>query len=75
MLIPIITIDKSPDSVPPHVLDSMIMRGEIYAFERATGWVVVGKDPIRTTVRPYYGQERRNCCRYRAVNNAYSLFS
>lgn len=59
MLIPIITAGKLPDSVPPNVLDEMLRRGEIYAFERSSGWVVVGRDPIRATARPYYGNERR----------------
>lgn len=60
MLIPIITIHKEPDSVPPHVLDRMLASGEVYAFERSSGWAFVGSDPIRTTRRPYNGPERRH---------------
>lgn len=59
MLIPIITSAKYPDSVPPHVLDDMLRRGEIHAFERSSGWAVVGRDPIRNSARPYHGIERR----------------
>lgn len=59
MLIPIITVSKHPDSVPPHVLDEMLGRGDIYAFERSSGWAIVGRDPIRTMARPFSGQERR----------------
>ncbi len=59
MLIPIITACKEPDSVPPHVLDHMLVSGEVHAFERSTGWVMVGRDPIRSAIRPYYGFERR----------------
>lgn len=59
MLIPIITAGKEPDSVPPYVLDRMLACGEVFAFERSSGWAIVGRDPIRTTRRPYYGQERR----------------
>lgn len=59
MLIPIIKNCKEPDSVPPHILDSMLANGEIYAFERSTGWVVVGRDPARSSRRPFYGIEQR----------------
>lgn len=66
MLIPIIRATKEPDSVPPHILDQMLAGGEIYAFERATGWAVVGRDPIRSTSRPFYGTERRRSVSYRS---------
>ncbi len=60
MLIPIIQKNQEPDSVPPHILDRMLANNEIYAFERSSGWAVVGRDPIRTTSRrPYFGPERR----------------
>lgn len=59
MLIPIINIRREPDSVPPYVLDFMLSFGEIYAFERSSGWVIVGRDPIRAARTPYYGPERR----------------
>ena len=59
MLIPIITIHREPDSVPPYVLTRMLACGEVHAFERSTGWAVVGRDPIRSGKRPYHGHERR----------------
>jgi hypothetical protein len=60
MLIPIITSSKEPDSVPAYVLDRMLACGEVHAFERSTGWVVVGRDPIRAARRgTYNGAERR----------------
>ncbi|OGU16023.1 MAG: hypothetical protein A2076_05135 [Geobacteraceae bacterium GWC2_53_11] len=60
MLIPIITSCKEPDSVPSYVLDRMLACGEVHAFERSTGWVVVGRDPIRAARRgAYQGHERR----------------
>lgn len=59
MLIPIITSCKQPDSVPPYVLNRMLACGEIHAFERSTGWVIVGRDPIRMARGAYHGHERR----------------
>jgi len=60
MLIPIITTHNEPDSVPPHVLDRMLASGEIRAFERSSGWAMVGRDPIRSSRVPYHGLERRS---------------
>ena len=42
-------------------LDTMIENQAIDAFKRASGWVQIGKDPIRTTgvKQPYKGPERR----------------
>ena len=65
MLIPIITACKEPDSVPPHILDRMLAGGEIHAFERSSGWVVVGRDPIRAARSPYHGIERRRSVSFR----------
>lgn len=59
MLIPIITTTREPDSVPPHVLDRMLASGDIHAFERSSGWAMVGRDPIRSANRPFRGVERR----------------
>lgn len=70
MLIPIITACKEPDSVPPHILDRMLESGEIHAFERSNGWVFVGRDPIRSASRPYYGAERRRSVSFRSASLA-----
>ena len=59
MLIPILTACNEPDSVPPHVLDHMLVSGEVRAFERSTGWAMIGRDPIRSAKQPYPGFERR----------------
>jgi hypothetical protein len=42
-------------------LDTLIEIDAIYAFKRASGWVQIGKDPIRTkdVKQPYKGPERR----------------
>lgn len=65
MLIPIITTCKIPDSVPPYVLDRMLACGEVHAFERSSGWVVVGRDPIRAARTSYNGDERRRAVAFR----------
>lgn len=65
MLIPIIKSCKEPDSVPPYVLDRMILSGEIHAFERSSGWVIIGRDPIRSTKSTFHGFERRQSVSFR----------
>ncbi|MBJ6724152.1 GSU3473 family protein [Geomesophilobacter sediminis] len=40
-------------------IDPMIQGGEIFAFCREDGWVVVGKDPIRKQQVPFKGIGRR----------------
>lgn len=70
MLIPVIKSSKEPDSVPPHILDRMLASGEIHAFERSTGWVVVGRDPIRSASRPFYGVDRRRSVSFRSTSFA-----
>jgi hypothetical protein len=65
MLIPIITTCKEPDSVPPYVLDRMLACGEVHAFERSSGWVIVGRDPVRAARRPFQGLERRRFVSFR----------
>ncbi len=46
--------------IPSNGLDELIIMSEIEQFERSAGWVTVGKDPIRSTLRGNYaGIERR----------------
>lgn len=60
MLIRVRYNDGRIDLVPSKNLDELIVMSEIEQFERATGWVTVGKDPIRSALRGYYrGSERR----------------
>jgi hypothetical protein len=65
MLIPIINTCREPDSVPPYVLDRMLACGEVHAFERSSGWVVVGRDPIRAVRSSYNGLDRRHSVSFR----------
>jgi len=40
--------------VPSKKMDELIVMSEIEQFERTSGWVTVGRDPIRSTLRGYY---------------------
>jgi putative N-acetylmannosamine-6-phosphate epimerase len=60
MLIRVRFKDGRIDLVPSQKLDELIVMSEIEQFERSAGWVTVGKDPIRSTLRGHYsGIERR----------------
>ncbi len=62
MLIRVRYRDGRIDLVPSKKLDELIVMSEIEQFERATGWVTLGKDPIRSSLRgQYLGPERRYC--------------
>lgn len=60
MLIRVRYKDGRIDLVPSRRLDELIVMSEIEQFERSAGWVKVGSDPIRSTLRGHYtGPERR----------------
>jgi hypothetical protein len=60
MLIRVIRNDNRYDMVKEYQLDDMIERGEIVKFQRSSGWVIIGVDPIRKRRRmPYSAQDRR----------------
>lgn len=61
MLIRVMYSDGRFDMVKPGMLDSLLERQTVTSFKRATGWAVVGRDPIRSSSRSSYnGQERRS---------------
>ncbi|NOQ50730.1 MAG: hypothetical protein GQ578_00715 [Desulfuromonadaceae bacterium] len=61
MLIRVRYKDGRIDLVPSKKLDELILMSEIEQFERSTGWVILGKDPIRSSLRGGYpGAERRS---------------
>jgi hypothetical protein len=61
MLIRVRYKDGRIELVPSKRLDELIVMSEIAEFERATGWVTVGRDPIRSSLRGNYrGPERRS---------------
>jgi hypothetical protein len=60
MLIRVRYKDGRIELVPSKKLDELIVMSEIEEFERSTGWVTLGRDPIRSSLRGHYrGPERR----------------
>ncbi len=60
MLIRVRYKDGRIDLIPSQQLNELIVMNEIEQFERSAGWVVVGEDPVRSTLRGrYVGPERR----------------
>jgi len=46
--IPVFTYDDDKcQDVPDYLLGELIAAGRIRSFRRASGWVVIGRDPIR----------------------------
>lgn len=60
MRIPVMLKDGTNVQVFPEFLEQMLKADEVFFFRRATGWVIVGKDPIREGEQDiYHGVERR----------------
>ena len=62
MMVRIIYHDNRYDMVKSTRLDDLISSNAVAKFERSSGWVTIGVDPIRTPKgrQPYTGQERRS---------------
>lgn len=46
--------------IPDYVLGELLARGRVQGFRRSSGWVEVGRDPIRQARNAYFtGSERR----------------
>ena len=60
MLIRVVYKDNIHDYVKDSQLDRFLDAGKIARFQRRTGWVSVGIDPVRTSKHiAYSGTERR----------------
>jgi len=61
MLIRVIYQNQRYDLVKDSRLDEFIETGAIASFQRSSGWVRIGIDPIRSTATAssYTGEERR----------------
>jgi len=59
MTIRVIYADNRSDTVKDHQLESLIIKGKIAAFHRASGWATIGRDPLRGSECNYAGPERR----------------
>jgi hypothetical protein len=51
MLIQVVFPDNHHDFVKPGMLDPLIESRRIAKFKRSTGWVTVGVDPVRKSLR------------------------
>ncbi|TWJ33129.1 GSU3473 family protein [Geobacter argillaceus] len=62
MMVRIIYHDNRYDMVKSTRLDDLISSKAVAKFERSSGWVTIGVDPIRTpkSRQQYTGQERRS---------------
>jgi putative N-acetylmannosamine-6-phosphate epimerase len=61
MLIRVRYKDGRIDLIVSQNLNELIVMDKIEQFERSSGWVTIGKDPIRSTLRgTYTGTEYRN---------------
>lgn len=61
MMIRIRYPDGRYDMVKVSQLDRFIAKNQISGFRRATGWVVIGRDPIRRNSKEFYlGPEKRD---------------
>ncbi|KAF0220049.1 MAG: hypothetical protein FD174_1494 [Geobacteraceae bacterium] len=59
MLILVVYDDGTHDMVEAYQLDYLINTGRIVEFCRSSGWVKIGKDPIRGPEKEHFGPERR----------------
>ncbi len=57
--IPVLFSDNYIKIVSGIELDRLLVADRVTAFRRSTGWVIVGKDPMRGNGGAYTGPERR----------------
>jgi hypothetical protein len=63
MLLRVMYDDGQFDMVKPKMLDTLLETNRVTSFKRDEGWVVIGRDTIRSNHRSqgYQGLERRFC--------------
>lgn len=59
MLIPVVLKDGHEELVSKDELQLMLLDKRVLFFKRFGGWVVIGRDKMRTLKVPYNGVERR----------------
>lgn len=59
MMIRVLYKDNTSGMVRDYALDELISSNKIVAFYRTSGWVAVGRDPVRRRSEPFAGPERR----------------
>lgn len=66
MIIPVVFKDGHEDLVSKEELQYLLSKKQVMFFKRFGGWVVIGRDKMRTLKVPYNGVERRQ-------NNVFSI--
>jgi hypothetical protein len=66
MIIPVVFKDGHEDLVSKEELQLLLSKNQVMFFKRFGGWVVIGRDKMRTLKVPYNGVERRQ-------NNVFSM--
>lgn len=61
MLIPVMLKDGSIENVTPQGLENLILADLVIRFKRNGGWVLVGKDQVRSFAGPEYAGTERRC--------------
>jgi len=59
MLLKVMYQNDKYDMVRPSLLNELILSKKIKKFYRSGGWADIERDPIRGSVSPYVGLERR----------------
>lgn len=59
MLIPVVLKDGQEELVSKDELQLLISKKQLLFFKRSDGWVVLGRDKMRSQKVPYNGVERR----------------
>ena len=66
MIVPVVFKDGHEDLVRKEELQYLLSKKQVMFFKRLGGWVVIGRDKMRTLKVPYNGVERRQ-------NNVFSM--
>ena len=66
MTVPVVFKDGHEDLVSKEELQYLLAKKQVMFFKRLGGWVVIGRDKMRTLNVPYNGVERRQ-------NNVFSI--
>ena len=74
MLIRVIYTDETYDYLGHTQLDKFIELGRVAKFQRSSGWVTVGVDPIRTDHHGYYGGHERRARRDKCVDDSTYIY-
>lgn len=71
MLIRVMYRDRTYDMVKDYFLEGLIAENQIERFRRSSGWVEIGRDPVRQNreKEAYFGPERREPVLHRPLDS------